>query len=81
VDALLEYDDGEVEDEDEYPECDPTLEFDPWLIPPHARPIFSTARFARPVGAKLPVRLTAGGRGGGWFCCMTDACGCGWGSG
>jgi hypothetical protein len=45
---------GPLDNGDEYPEL-PELE----VIPPHTRPILSTARLARPAGAKLLVRLIA----------------------
>lgn len=53
---VLEYEEGAFpEDEDEYPEL---LELE--FIPPHARPIFSTARLASPAaGAKPLVILIA----------------------
>ena len=47
---------GEEDEDEEYPELPPLV--DPEAIPPKARLIFSTARFAR--GANAPVRLIAG---------------------
>jgi hypothetical protein len=57
--STLEYDDGAVlEEEEEYPEL-----LDPELNPPHARPIFSTARLAKPAAGANPLdRLSAGCR-------------------